>query len=127
LATPVVKSLAQALVPPVENGVVEIPWYRAVVADGEVVGFVMVARSQPGPLPDPYLWRLVVDRMHQRRGIGGRVVDLVVEQCRQWGDTALLTSWVPGKGSPGPMYLGRGFVPTGVVDDGEIEARLTFE
>jgi RimJ/RimL family protein N-acetyltransferase len=124
---PVVRSLAEALIPPVENGVVEIPWYRAVAADGEIVGFVMVARSQPGPLPDPYLWRLVVDRMHQRRGIGGRVIDLVVEQCRQWDDTALLVSWVPGRGSPAPMYLARGFVPTGVVHDGEIEARLDLQ
>jgi RimJ/RimL family protein N-acetyltransferase/ribosomal protein S18 acetylase RimI-like enzyme len=124
---PVVRSLAQALIPPVENGVVEIPWYRAVAADAEIVGFVMVARSQPGPLPDPYLWRLLVDRMHQRRGIGGRVIDHVVEQCRQWGDTALLVSWVPGKGSPEPMYLARGFVPTGAIHDGEIEARLDLQ
>jgi RimJ/RimL family protein N-acetyltransferase len=124
---PVARSLAEALIPPVENGVVEIPWYRAVVADDEIVGFVMVARSQPGPLPDPYLWRLLVDRIHQRRGIGGRVIDLVVEQCRQWGDSGLLVSWVPGKGSPEPMYLARGFVPTGVVHDGEIEARLIVQ
>jgi RimJ/RimL family protein N-acetyltransferase len=124
---PVARSLAEALIPPVENGVIEIPWYRAVVADGEIVGFVMVARSQPGPLPDPYLWRLLVDRMHQRRGIGARVIDLVVEQCRQWGDSALLVSWVPGKGSPEPMYLARGFTPTGVIHDGEIEARLTLQ
>jgi RimJ/RimL family protein N-acetyltransferase len=123
---PVVRSLAEALIPPVESGVVEIPWYRAVVADDEIVGFVMVARSQAGPLPDPYLWRLLIDRMHQRRGIGGRVIDLVVEQCRRWGDSALLVSWVPGKGSPEPMYLARGFAPTGTIHDGEIEARLTF-
>jgi diamine N-acetyltransferase len=122
-----VRSLAEALIPPVENGAVEIPWYRAVAADGEIVGFVMVARSQPAPLPDPYLWRLLVDRMHQRRGIGGRVLDMVVEQCRQWGDTALLVSWVPGPGSPEPMYLASGFVPTGVVEDGEIEARLDLQ
>lgn len=31
------------------------------------------------------------------------------------------------QGSPEPMYLGYGFVPTGEIVDGEIEARLTFE
>ena len=31
---------------------------------------------------------------------------------------------VPGKGSPEPMYLARGFVPTGEIDHGEIVARL---
>jgi RimJ/RimL family protein N-acetyltransferase len=120
---PVAKSLADALIPPEYEGVVVLPWYRAVVADGDLVGFVMLARSQPGH-PDPYLWRLLVDRIHQRRGIGTRVIDLVVEQCRAWGDSALEVSWVPGKGSPAPMYLARGFAPTGNVHDGEIEARL---
>lgn len=119
---PVMQSLAEALVPPVENGVTVAPWYRAVAADGELSGFVMVARSQPGS-QEPWLWRLLVDRMHQRRGIGSRIIDLVVEQCREWGDATLLTSWVPGKGSPEPMYRAQGFVPTGEVDDGEVVAR----
>ena len=122
---PVTQSLAEALVPPVENGVTVDPWYRAVEADGELVGFVMVARSQRGA-EEPWLWRLLVDRMHQRRGIGSRVVDLVADQCRAWGDATVLTSWVPGKGSPAPMYLAQGFVPTGEIDDGEIVARLTL-
>jgi RimJ/RimL family protein N-acetyltransferase len=122
---PVTQSLAEALVPPVEDGVTVDPWYRAVVADGELAGFVMLARSQPGA-EEPWLWRLLVDRMHQRRGIGSRIVDLVVDQCREWGDATLLTSWVPGKGSPEPMYLGRGFVPTGEIDDGEVVARLAL-
>jgi len=124
--SPVPISLAEALIPPTHEGRVQTPWYRAVRADGDVVGFVMVALDSPGHDP-PYLWRLLIDRMHQRRGIGRRVVDLVVDQCRDWGAEALLVSWVPGKGSPEPMYLRRGFVPTGRIDDGEIEARLDLE
>lgn len=123
---PVTQSLAEALVPPVENGVTVIPWSRAVAADGELAGFVMLARSQPGAQEQPWLWRLLVDRMHQRRGIGSRIVDLVADQCREWGDDTLLTSWVPGRGSPEPMYLARGFVPTGEIDDGEVVARLAL-
>jgi RimJ/RimL family protein N-acetyltransferase len=125
LVAPVAKSLAQALIPPIEHGVPVEPWYRAIVADDVIVGFVMLARSGPGE-PDPYLWRLVVDRLHQRRGVGASVVELVAAQCRGWGDTGLKVSWVPGKGSPEPMYLGLGFVPTGEVDDGEIVARLSL-
>ena len=92
-------------------------------ADGELVGFVMVDPSQPGE-PEPYLWRLLVDRLHQRRGIGSRVIDLVVEQCRAWGDDTLLVSWDQGKGSPEPMYLARGFGPTGMIRHGQVDARL---
>lgn len=120
---PVTRSLAEALVPPVEDGIAVVPWYRAVEADGDLVGFVMLARSQPGT-DETWLWRLLIDRMHQRRGIGSQVIDLVADQCRAWGDTTLLASWMPGKGSPEPLYLAKGFVPTGEIADGEIVARL---
>ena len=51
---------------------------------------------------------------------------LLVERLRAEGHSSLLVSWAPGPGGPEPFYLGRGFVPTGEVDDGEIVARLTF-
>ncbi len=122
---PVARSLADALVPPTVHGERVVPWYRAVRADDDIVGFVMVALS-PTLTRSPLLWRLFVDRMHQRRSIGGAVIDLVVGECRSWGGESLLVSWIPGKGSPEPMYLARGFVATGNIDDGEIEARLTL-
>ena len=37
---------------------------------------------------------------------------------------SMLVSWVPGRGSPEPLYVGRGFVPTGEIHGGEVEARL---
>ena len=123
--SPVTDSFADALFPRVIDGAPLVPWLRAIEADGELAGFVMLAVTSEGH-PEPYLWRLLVDRMHQRRGIGSAAIDLVVEQCREWGDRSLLVSWVPGKGSPEPLYLARGFVPTGTIDDGEIEARLAL-
>jgi RimJ/RimL family protein N-acetyltransferase len=118
-------SLAEALVPEPYEGHPVVPWYRAVEADGELAAFVMMAL--PGPAQEhPYLWRLLVDRRHQRRGIGTRVLDLLVEECRAMGATALEVSWEPGRGSPEPMYLRYGFVPTGDVEDGEIVARMVF-
>jgi len=123
--SPVVDSFADALFPPVIDGAPLVPWLRAIEADGELAGFVMLAVTSEGH-PEPYLWRLLVDRMHQRRGIGSAALDLVVQQCREWGDRTLLVSWVPGKGSPEPLYVARGFVPTGAIHDGEIEARLRF-
>ncbi|HRE01785.1 MAG TPA: GNAT family N-acetyltransferase, partial [Ilumatobacteraceae bacterium] len=71
---------------------------------------------------DPYLWRLLVDRLHQRRGIGTAVLDLLVAMCRERGDSTLLVSWAPGRGSPEPMYLAYGFVPTGEIEGDEIVA-----
>jgi RimJ/RimL family protein N-acetyltransferase len=122
---PVEKSYANALFPEIIDGAPVEPWMRAVHADGELVAFVMLAAVTDAH-PEPYLWRLLVDRLHQRRGIGRRILDLVVEQCRSWGAETLVTSWVPDRGTPGPLYLSYGFEPTGTIIDDEVEARLTF-
>jgi diamine N-acetyltransferase len=65
----------------------------------------------------------LIDRLHQRRGIGGRVLELATDECRRRGDRALVTSWGQGKGSPAPFYLAHGFVPTGQMLEDEIEGR----
>jgi RimJ/RimL family protein N-acetyltransferase len=115
-------SFVDASRPEVVDGAPLVPWMRAVEADREIAGFTMLAlRTEHHP--EPYLWRLLIDRRHQRRGIGGRAMDLVEEECRQMGDQSLLTSWVEGKGSPAPFYLARGFEVTGRIVDGEIEGR----
>lgn len=120
--TPVGRSLAEASVPQFDGGHPVAAWPRAVRADGAFVGFVMLSRPTPG-LPEPGLWRLLVDRRHQRRGIGRLVLGAVYDALAATGATTIVTSWVPGKGSPGPMYLAQGFVPTGDIDHGEIVAR----
>jgi RimJ/RimL family protein N-acetyltransferase/GNAT superfamily N-acetyltransferase len=119
---PMSRSFTDALFPEVVDGAPVVPWMRAVTADEEIVGFVMLA-LRTDHHPEPFLWRLLVDRLHQRRGIGGRVLDLVAAECVRMGDQTLLTSWEEGKGSPRPFYLKHGFLPTGRVIDDETEAR----
>lgn len=118
-------SFTDALFPEIIDGAPVQPWMRAIHADGDLVAFVMLARVTDAH-PEPYLWRLLVDRLHQRRGIGRRILDLAVAQCREWGATTLLTSWNPERGTPQAFYLAYGFEPTGGIVDGEVEARLTF-
>lgn len=120
---PMSSSFADALFPEIVDGAPLRPWLRAVAADGDIVGFVMLAEATEYH-PEPYLWRLLIDRLHQRRGIGEVALDLVVEGLRSQGTGSLLTSWVPGRGSPEPFYLAYGFIPTGRVIDGETEGRL---
>jgi len=131
--TSIAASLAQVAVPPYEEGFEGkpgdprvVPWPRIIHADDEPVGFVMLEQPTEAN-PEPYLWRLLIDRMHQRRGIGKHVVEAVIEQAKDWGAEAMVVSWVPGVGSPEPLYLAMGFEPTGEVDDGEIVARLVFD
>lgn len=100
-------------------------WYRAVYADEDLVGFVMLAdeslRPEPPAEPKVALWRLMIDHRHQRRGIGREVIRLLVDQLRSRPAVRqLYTSYVPGPGEPGPFYRKLGFAPNGEIDDGEI-------
>jgi diamine N-acetyltransferase len=104
------------------------------VNDGDdVVGFAMISDGIPeSTLPaDPtlvgpyFLWRLLIDERHQRRGYGTATLDAVVAYVRaQPGATELLTSYSEGEGSPGPFYKGYGFVATDRVVEGERVLRL---
>ena len=105
------------------------PWYRAIYASEEPVGFVMVAWDivpRPPHTNGPwFLWKLLVDQQHQGRGYGREAVRQVVDLIRAEGATELLTSYVPGEGSPAGFYEALGFVPRGDRDpDGEIILRL---
>ncbi len=110
-------SLAEAAEAPEAN-----PWYRGVYDDGEPVGFVMIAWDvDPGDdLIGPwFLWKLAIDRGHQRRGYGQAVVDAIVEIVRANGGSELFTSYVDAPGGPGPFYARLGFEPAGD-HDGEV-------
>ena len=101
----------------------DVAWFRAIYEGDEPVGFVMVdddvAKHQY------YLWRFMIDARHQRRGIGRKAIALVLDYVRtRPGATALLTSVVPGEGTPGPFYESLGFAYTGEEEDGELMMRL---
>jgi diamine N-acetyltransferase len=81
------------------------PWYRAVCADGEPVGFVMVSWDvvpQPPQIIGPwFLWKLLIDERQQGHGYGAQ------------------------DGGPAGFYERLGFVPAGQLDtDGEVIVRL---
>jgi diamine N-acetyltransferase len=104
------------------------------VYDGEqAVGFVMISDDIPREtleadptLVGPYfLWRLLIDERHQRRGYGTAALDALVAYVRgRPNGDALLTSAGQGQGSPQPFYERYGFVPTGQVLEHEVVLRL---
>ncbi|MFE7352851.1 GNAT family N-acetyltransferase [Streptomyces sp. NPDC057543] len=117
------KSLKEATKKPEAN-----PWYRALYRDDEPVGFVMLSWKPPaGPYKGRhFIWRLLVDKRYQGRGIGREALTQISALVRTDGATELLTSYEPGDGEPWPFYQKFGFEPTGEIDDGEIVLRLTF-
>lgn len=132
--SPMAASFRHALFPehvdvgwPHETGTtaVVIPWMRAIVADDMITGFVMLAEPTDAH-PEPFLWRLLIDRWHQRRGIGSRAHSLVADRLRTLGCTSMATSWVGGRGSPEAFYRNLGYVATGERDGDEIVARFAL-
>ncbi len=91
-------------------------WYRAIYSGEDPVGFVMLSwdvTPVPGVIIGPwFLWKLLIDERHQRRGYGGAALRQVVEIVRNAGATELLTSYTTGEGEPWPFYERLGFVPT---------------
>ncbi len=100
-------------------------WFRAIYADETPVGFVMLFDDPEAP--EYFLWRYMIDGRYQRMGFGRQALRLFIDHVRSRpGATELLSSYVPGDGSPRPFYAGLGFVETGKVDDGENVIRLAL-
>jgi diamine N-acetyltransferase len=110
-------------------------WGLYDIDEQQPVGFVMVSDGIPEDVlaADPtlvgpyFLWRLLIDERHQRRGYGTAALDAVVAYVRARGGTRLLTSYTLGEGSPGPFYARYGFEPTGRVVEGEPVLELELE
>ena len=64
-----------------------------------------------------FLWKLLVDERHQRRGYGREAVRLVADIVRANGAAEPLTSCGPGDDGPEPFYGRIGFRPTGELDE----------
>ncbi len=110
------ESIAEAYFSP------DIAWFRAIYADDTPVGFLMIEdNATEGQY---YLWRFMIDVRYQRRGIGQKALELLFEHVKtRPSASVLLTSCVPGQGSPGPFYERMGFVYTGEEDSGELVMR----
>lgn len=101
----------------------ENAWFRAVYADETPVGFVMLYDDPRKP--EYYLWRFMVAGEHQGKGYGHRALRILISHVKTRPSAeVLLTSYVPGEGSPEGFYRNLGFEPTGKEDDGEIELAL---
>ena len=100
-------------------------WYRAIYADDEPVGFVML--SLVPEQAEYFVWRFMIGAEHQGRGYGRRALALVIEFVRTLPNaTELYISHADGEGGPGPFYEKLGFAYTGEKEEGEALMRLAL-
>ncbi|MEY4176021.1 MAG: hypothetical protein RI900_3186 [Actinomycetota bacterium] len=125
LVQPLTRTFRDLAFPPLVDGVQSTPVLRGVLADGERVATVLWSDTS-AEQPEPYLWRLIVDRMHQRRRIGSAVLQQLQALLHAQGHRSMLVSYLQGPGSPERFYAGLGFVPTGAMRGPEVEARLSW-
>lgn len=82
---------------------------------------------RPEPRRDDFyfLWRMMIDRRFQGRGLGRLALDRLVDHVRTRPRArVLLTSCMSGPGSALGFYERRGFARTGGSHDGEVELAL---
>ena len=98
-------------------------WFRAIYDDDVLVGFVMLydpTLAQDPEEPDFFLWRLMIDKAHQRKGLGHMAVNLLIDYVRtRPGAKKLLVSHMSKADALARFYASFGFVHTGREEDGE--------
>ena len=98
-------------------------WFRAIYEDDTLVGFVMLydpTLAEEPEEPDFFLWRLMIDKAHQRKGLGHAAVALLIDHVRtRPGAKKLLVSHMSKADALGRFYGSLGFVHTGAEEEGE--------
>jgi histidinol dehydrogenase len=115
LVASVAKSLAQASV--------RTPGRPLGIYDGDQpVGLLLlwdVRRDPDEPADQLYVWRLMIDARHQKKGYGARTIRWVIDEARRLGVASVGLSHQTLPGHAGPFYEKLGFRYTGKVDHDE--------
>lgn len=113
-------SIARATHPRSIDGIPVTSWYRAIEADGELAGFVMLDLH---PHRTPELRQLLVDQRHQGRGIATRAVGVVAHELVARGATHVEATFVDESNGPEVFYARLGFTRTAEREvDGSLRA-----
>jgi diamine N-acetyltransferase len=97
-------------------------WMRAIYADGEPAGFLLTYEEPSQGLYE--LWRFMVADGYQRRGVGRRAMELLLDRWRSIGATVARLSVVSANAGAIGFYESLGFRLTGEQEHGELVMRL---
>lgn len=121
-------SLAQAYVALVNENCVPMPF--AIYHDGAMVGFIVfsfIMAKDPIARGKYYVWRLMIDKLFQKRGYGRQAMERALELIRTFlcGDAEEVTlSYEPDNHVARRLYASMGFRERDGLDAGEQVAYL---
>ena len=98
----------------------------AIYDDCLLVGFLMyvIPTAQQN---DYWIYRLMIDKYHQKKGYGKKAMQLVLDLIKQDKDyNKVYISFEPSNHEAKMLYERLGFVSTGEIDDGEIVYVLNY-
>ena len=98
---------------------------RAICLDGRVVGFLMYQFGEIGDFDQDEctIWRFMIDRSQQNKGIGKTAMSLVLEEIRSHNRCKLVDIYYGSKNTAAKkLYARFGFKEVGYRDDGDIIA-----
>lgn len=93
---------------------------RAVYLDEQVVGLLAYCHeTEPEDRQLYWIFRFMIDRRHQRQGIGEEAVSIALRELAALGAARIRTMHKPDNSVAATLYAKLGFRPIGVLDDGD--------
>ena len=100
---------------------------RAIYADDQLVGMLAFCHEDdPEDLELFWIYRLMIDRVHQRNGYGIGAMRLAIEEIKTLGGMRIRTMRKPENVTAATLYTKLGFHSIGYLDDGDCLLELAF-
>jgi diamine N-acetyltransferase len=101
-------------------------WFRAVYADEEPIGFILLYDNPEEP--EYFLWRFMIAGPYQRMGLGKKAIELLIQYVKTRPNARQLgVSCGEGEASPEEFYKKLEFKRTGEMEGEEVILALQLE
>lgn len=106
-----------------------LTYLKAICADEKVVGFAEYQFGEIGEWDENEctIWRFMIDKNHQKRGIGTTAMGLLLKEIKAHNRCKLVDIYYDKENEPArKVYAGNGFKETGFRDNGDVIAEIEF-
>lgn len=100
---------------------------RAIYLDDRLVG-LLAYTHEDDPTDEELFWifRLMIDKNYQRRGIGMAAMQLAIAEIAELGASRIRTMHKPNNLAAASLYKNLGFSEIGFLDDGDVLLEMSL-